>query len=62
MLYLAIFFALMCAFWGYVSFRDARWKADGEGPSVWDYAFPGIVTCALCGLAAAGAFITWMVR
>lgn len=45
MLALSILFLLMAAFWGWVSFRDARWDADEEGPSVWDYAFFGIVMC-----------------
>ena len=52
MLFVSIFFALMGLFWAYVSFRDARWEATDEGPSVWDYAFPGIVMCGIFGLAA----------
>lgn len=45
MIYGAIFFALSTAFWGYVTFRDARWVADDEGPAVWDYAFFGVLMC-----------------
>ncbi|QWY83211.1 hypothetical protein [Rhizobium phage RHph_X2_25] len=51
MIYAAIICGLMSAFWGYASFIDARWKADETGPSVWEYAFPGIVMCGISGLA-----------
>ncbi|MBC7148081.1 MAG: hypothetical protein H5U22_01775 [Rhizobium sp.] len=52
MIYMAALFGVIAAFFAYISFKDARWVGDEEGPSVWEYAFPGILMCGLSAFTA----------
>lgn len=62
MAYFACFFLLMAAFWFWVSFRDARWVADEEGPDVWTYAFPGICMFVFSALGFLASLAAWVLE
>jgi hypothetical protein len=55
----AIILAGVTAFWLYVTFHDARWVADNEGPAVWGYAFFGVCMSVISGVLTVILFLVW---
>ena len=54
------FFTLMALFWAFVSFKDARWEAEENGLSVWDYAAFGIIMMCVSAAYAVLCFVLWL--